>query len=283
MPPSGLIEALIERGLASAEDQFEVLVGGRTNRVWKLRGQLRHAVLKLYRNELINPLFRNDPNLESLCLRELELTGIAPKLLANGPFEGGDWVLYDHAPGTCWTSDPEPVARLLHRLHRVAPPKGVPLGCLGSADLTAHAETILSQCSAQAQTDLAARRPTGQVSTVTARRLIHGDPVPGNVLMRNGQAILIDWQCPAIGDPSEDLAMFLSPAMQLLYRGAPLSRLETDRFLSAYPESETVERYQRLKPWYHWRMSAYCHWRKERGAADYAAALDLELNALAAT
>ena len=77
--------------------------------------------------------------------------------------------------------------------------------------------------------------------------------------------------------------MFLSPAMQLLYRGAPLSQLETDRFLSAYPEAETVERYQRLKPWYHWRMSAYCHWRKERGATDYAAALDLELDALAAT
>ena len=280
MPPIGLISALRDRGLVLADDRFEVLLGGRTNRVWKILGQHRHAVLKLFRNDLPNPLFRNDPKLESLCLRKLELTGIAPKLLANGPFKEGDWVLYDHAPGTCWSSAPEAVARVLHRLHRLSPPAEVPPGCNGSSDLEAHGSAILSECQSITCAALRDRKPVGHVPRLPECRLIHGDPVPGNILMHLGQAILIDWQCPAVGDPSEDLAMFLSPAMQLLYRGDPLSDAETQQFLAAYPDPETVERYRRLRPWYHWRMAAYCLWRQERGAADYALAHDLELAAL---
>ncbi len=280
MPPPDLITALIGLGLAQGDDRFEVLLGGRTNRVWKVLGQHRHAVLKLYRNDLPNPLFRNDPLLESLCLRELELTGIAPKLLANGPFEEGDWVLYDHAPGTCWSSNPEAVAQVLHRLHELPLPPEMPLGCNGSSDLEAHGSTILSECHTSTCAAVRDRKPSGRVPRLPNCRLIHGDPVPGNVLMHRGQAILIDWQCPAVGDPSEDLAMFLSPAMQMLYRGAPLSDTETQRFLAAYPDKSTVERYVQLRPWYHWRMSTYCLWRQERGAADYAQALNLELAAL---
>ena len=33
---------------------------------------------------------------------------------------------------------------------------------------------------------------------------------------------LIDWQCPALGDPAEDIACFLSPAMQVIYGAGPL-------------------------------------------------------------
>ncbi|GAB5436087.1 phosphotransferase [Falsiruegeria mediterranea] len=280
MPPPGLISVLVDRGLAQIGDRFEVLLGGRTNRVWKVLGQRRHAVLKLYRNDLPNPLFRNDPKLESLCLRELELTGIAPKLLASGPFDDGDWVLYDHAPGICWLSDPAPVARVLHRLHTLPSPSDVPVGCNGSADLKAHGSTILSECQTDALVTVYDREPEGTVPPLSECRLIHGDPVPGNVLMHSGQAILIDWQCPAIGDPSEDLAMFLSPAMQLLYRGAPLTPAETRQFLAMYPDRSIVDRYAQLRPWFHWRMAAYCLWRQERGAADYAQALNLELAAL---
>lgn len=280
MPPAGLVAQLTERGLFQDKPRFEVLVGGRTNLVWKVLDQSREAVLKLYRRDVDNPLFRNDPRLETLCLRTLDHTAIAPKFLAHGPYNGGDWVLYDHAPGACWSSKPEPVAQLLHRLHQVAPPKDVPLGCNGSDDLFTHTEVILSQCSDTTRGKLSYRLTRAPVASLHQRRFIHGDPVPGNILMQGDQTVLIDWQCPAFGDPSEDLAMFLSPAMQSLYRGTPLSDVETQQFLAAYPDAEVVSRYLTLRPWYHLRMCAYCLWRAERGAADYVTAFALEHAAL---
>ena len=122
--------------------------------------------------------------------------------------------------------------------------------------------------------------PQGHVAPSGRRRLVHGDPVPGNIVTGPGRAALIDWQCPALGDPAADLAIFASPAMQQVYRGAPLSEAESAAFLAAYPDEETVARYRALRPWYHWRMAAYCLFRAERGRAGYAAGLTLERAAL---
>jgi aminoglycoside phosphotransferase (APT) family kinase protein len=60
---------------------------------------------------------------------------------------------------------------------------------------------------------------------------------------------LIDWQCPAVGDPCEDIAIFLSPAMQLAYRGTVLSRAEEQVFLTAYSDASTLKRYANIAPW----------------------------------
>ena len=91
-----------------------------------------------------------------------------------------------------------------------------------------------------------------------------------------GGLTLIDWQCPASGDPTEDIATFLSPAMQRLYRGTILSEAEREAFLAAYPDPAIVARYRALKSVYRWRMAAHCLWKAERGASDYAGALRLE-------
>ena len=91
---------------------------------------------------------------------------------------------------------------------------------------------------------------------------------------------LIDWQCPRLGDPAEDLALFLSPAMQLLYRGAPLGLAEQDAFLAAYPDPQVTARLRALLPWFHWRMAAYCLWKAERGGAEDREAMALEIAAL---
>jgi thiamine kinase-like enzyme len=108
--------------------------------------------------------------------------------------------------------------------------------------------------------------------------VIHGDAVPGNILMSNQGVVLIDWQCPALGDPCEDIAAWLSPAMQWLYAGKPLTNAQADTFLNAFP-SETAARYRTLAPLFHWRMAAHCQWKAQRGAADYHKALQLELAA----
>lgn len=97
----------------------------------------------------------------------------------------------------------------------------------------------------------------------------------------NGTDItLIDWQCPAIGDPTHDIAIFLSPAMQLLYRGAPLSENEVRQFLAGYPDQDIAQRYHELADWFHWRMACYCLLRASQGATDYSQAIELELSSI---
>lgn len=74
--------------------------------------------------------------------------------------------------------------------------------------------------------------------------------------------------------------MFLSPAMQSVYRGQPLTEAEIGDFFAAYGAPEVAGRYARLAPWYHWRMAAYCQWQSENGRPDYGPARDLEVAAL---
>lgn len=105
--------------------------------------------------------------------------------------------------------------------------------------------------------------------------------MPGNLLLNDDAVVLIDWQCPAIGDPAEDIAIFLSPAMQYVYRGKPLTDDEEAAFLAAYRDRAITRRYRALKPWFHWRMAAYCLWRARNGSPDYAPAFRLEAAALA--
>ncbi len=279
-PPSDLVDDLCDRGLVRTDTAFHTLYGGRTNQVWKVLGGGGDKVLKLYRATPRNPLFRNDPELEADCLRALEPTGFVPRLRATGTHDTGHWVFYDHAPGSPWRENPESVATLLRKLHGLDVQVQAPSGCNGSTDLADHTERILSACTSETRDRLAKMRPRGQVSAANRTCLIHGDTVAGNILVASTGMTLIDWQCPARGDPCEDIAMFLSPAMQCLYRGSPLSPTEEEHFLTAYNDPETVARFHELRPWYAWRMAAYCLWRMENGAADYARTLELEVAAL---
>ncbi len=248
--------------------------------VWKVLGESGDTVLKLYRTKLRNPMFRNDAQLEALCLRAFEQDGFVPRLRATGQHQGDAWVLYDHAPGRPWESDTAQVASLLRRLHGATVVLPLPTGRNGSADLARHGAELLALCSSGFKDRVTAMRPEDPVPPTKRTCLIHGDPVAGNILVDGSSLTLIDWQCPAIGDPCEDLALFLSPAMQHLYRGAPLNPDERAQFLATYGCPETVARYDALQPWYAWRMAAYCVWRFENGSTDYEKGLQLELEAL---
>ncbi|MFB0994862.1 MAG: phosphotransferase, partial [Paracoccaceae bacterium] len=111
--------------------------------------------------------------------------------------------------------------------------------------------------------------------------LIHADMVAGNIIVGPEGLRFIDWQCPAVGDPAEDLAMFLSPAMQALYRGKPLQAAEAADFLNAYPDQEVVKRLHELLPLFHYRMAAYCLWRAQNGFPAYKVGHDFEMAILA--
>ncbi|QFT74300.1 phosphotransferase [Ruegeria sp. THAF33] len=275
-PPRDLVDHLHAQRLVNAHPRFATLYGGRTNKVWKVKGRDSDKVLKLYSTALRNPLFRNDAELEALCLKALGTTGFVPRLRATGQYKEARWVFYDHAPGAPWRQDSAQVGALLRKLHTLPIAVQAPAGCNGSADLRAHGKRILQGCTSNGRDKLADLQPSNSVAPTQQTCLIHGDPVAGNILVATGGLTLIDWQCPALGDPCEDLALFLSPAMQQLYRGSPLSKKEEDQFLSAYGRPEIVARYEQLRPWYAWRMATYCLWRAENGAPDYATGLNLE-------
>jgi len=257
-----------------AVENPERLTGGRSNCVWRAG----ETVVKLYQADGDNPLFANDSQREQASLLALAATGMVPRLLKAGNFDGHQWLAYSHIAGTVWQAGTPHVAQLLGRLHNQPSFAGLPLGCNGSAELAVQTLAILARCNDNSQ--LLGLAPAGQVEALANPVLIHGDPVPGNLLEGNGTLALIDWQCPQLGDPSEDLALFLSPAMQLLYRGFPLSQIEEDAFVDAYPDRRVTERLRALKPWFHWRMAAYCQWKAEQGSDRDREAMTLELMAL---
>lgn len=255
-------EAALAR-LGQHDAPWQPLPGGRSNRLWRI-GPL---VLKRFDPAAASPLFPNDPQAEARALTLLSPLGLAPRLRAAGP----DWVLYDHTPGPTWppTADPAPLARLLHRLHGTDLPADSfrPLPN-GSAALLSHAMTF-------APPGLPPPPPDPQLPPVPPRP-VHADPVLGNILATAQGPLLIDWQCPGMGDPTEDLATLLSPAMMWLYTGQKPPAGWAEALLNAYPDPQVATRTRALLPLYRWRIMAHCAWKAARGDADYAQALRIE-------
>lgn len=279
-PPDSVLSALADAVPHLARPTgWHLLHGGRTNTAW--HGTCEGAtdvVLKLYAGAARNPLFPNDPNAEETLLRFLAPRGIAPTFMASFDTDHGRCNLYEHLPGDTWYMDTPAVARLMRLLHILPAPEGLRSACDGSAALVRQTLEIVGKCSVMPAfvSDL----PEGAVQPSGRQTLLHADIVPGNVIQTDGKLKLIDWQCPAVGDPCEDIAVFLSPAMQELYRGRPLTAQETDAFFIAYDDENVAERYRRLAPFYHARMAAYCLWQVENDRPAYADGLQLEVAAL---
>jgi thiamine kinase-like enzyme len=90
---------------------------------------------------------------------------------------------------------------------------------------------------------------------------------------------LIDWQCPAIGDPIVDIMMFLSPGMHEIYGAGKLPMKDYEAFLMNLTP-ELRNRYNMLAPLYHWRLAAYCFWKAEQGFIEYENAALAEIDLL---
>ncbi len=274
-PPADLAGRL--RAARLVEDAaWHTLRGGRSNRLWRVGAR----VVKLYRpGGRVSPLFANAPHAEAAVLDHLAGTGLAPRLRGRIWTPAGDCVVYDYQPGASWRAGPAPVGRLLARLHALRGP-ALEADPGGAARLIRHTRAMLAACGGAAARRLAAQAPRPAAPPLRRLALVHGDAVPGNVIVTRDGPVLIDWQCPARGDPCTDLALFLSPAMQHLYRGRPLADAERAAFLAAYGAPATRIRYRALAPLLHWRIAAHCLWRARRGAPGFRRAFDLERAAL---
>ncbi|WP_172982773.1 phosphotransferase [Roseovarius bejariae] len=262
---AALTRDLADSGQLPTSAQWQRLYGGRTNHVWRVTGgsDAGPVVVKLYKDSADNPLFPNCPEDEARVLRALEGQGMAPRLLHYTATRLGPCLIYSHLDGGPWRNDPAAAAVLLRRLHRTTALTGLRSAPDGSKAIEAQIETILARCAPSAPE--IPRLPAQPVAPSGATCLLHGDPVPGNLIDCGTTLRLIDWQCPAIGDPCEDIALFLSPAMQIAYRGAPLTPAEEMTFLKSYDLPEILSRYTRLAPWYHARSYAYALWQSAQG------------------
>jgi len=208
-------------------------------------------VVKLFSGSA-TPLFANDAATEWRCLTHLAGTGLAPDPIDRRETPHGTVLVYTFIPGTFGTNRAATLA-LLDRLHSTPPPAIAPV---------ATGEAVLTEGTAMLRPNdpLHALRPKAPPEP-TAPVFLHRDAVPANIIGKS----LIDWQAPGIGDPAEDIAHAISPAMALLYGGTDAPPPPN------YPQSAAA---------YHWRMAAYCQWQVDRGSAAYAPARDAEIRFL---
>ena len=270
-----------------------LLAGGYRNEVWKVRTANGFVIEKRYAEDpgSPNPMYPNLPDHEAAALAHLAGTGCAPELVSYRAAHAheGALVVYRFVAGAQWRRGTADVARLLSNVHRAPPPKGMRRLHRSATEALAHADAVVADTpSAAARARMELARPTGMVHRPVRRAsLVHTDCGPGNLVRGTHCLVLIDWQCPGLGDPVEDVACFLSPAMMILYRMPPHGPAARAAFLDTYG-GDTVERYTRDGPAWHYRIASYCVWRAHRlarsqpvVAARYRAALDAELRLLA--
>lgn len=264
---------LAAHGLAETRGHIATpMVGGYQNQVFRVRGPAFDWVVKRFRPAAEITLFPNLPDAEALALERVSGRDVAPRPVAYIP--EGPVLVYEFYEGQAWAGDLAEVDRLLRTIATLDPTgfRSVPM--MPEAIL-AQGAPFVAACPPAMQQRLAEARPHPVDLVAGPRRLIHTDFGPGNLIAGAQGLRAIDWQCPAAGDPAEDLAAFLSPAFQILYGRTPLSPDAEAALLAAYGDDETIGRLHRLRPFYDWRMATYCAMRQVNLAESRPAASDL--------
>lgn len=265
--------------------RWVALSGGRSNGIWYIEDGQTRVIAKLYRAGRSSELFPNDANAEQIALAALKGSGLAPRLIGAEQTKRGLCVIYEHVEGASLAPDPDAFERAgaaLATLHRITPApllRDIPAGPVALLQMArGFLEKIQGETAEHLRAQIAAMPELhcAEIEPV----FLHGDAVAGNIIDGPQGIVLIDWQCPAKGDPCEDLATFLSPAMQSLYGAGPISVALEAAFLRGYGKGEVEARYRTLAPFFHLRMAAYCLWQGARGEADYLAAAQAEIKAL---
>jgi thiamine kinase len=272
---------LVERGLAAdaGDVDLELLAGGYRNRVyrWRRPRPAPDAVVKVFVESPENPLFPTLADHEAAALSLLAGSGLAPEPIAAASDPHlGDVLVYAMVEGDMWATDTRAVGRLLRRVHAVDPASsGFAFRTLVSSpdDLAIQTVAMLERADddplVQRVRALTERARAGAANAAGPACLVHTDPGPGNVIVAADGPRLIDWQCPGLGDPVEDLAGFASPAIHILYGLDPLGPDDVADLLDGYDElslgndsaRSATARFAALAPLFSARLAAYCAYR----------------------
>ena len=274
---SQLQKYLIMHGVISNQSVWHAQTGGQTNKVWRLVGE-QDLICKLYLETKTNPLFNNMPAVEYECLIWLDGSGIAPKPYKYLKTPFGEVLMYNYIKGKTWSHDVGTVSELLSRIRKHKCPKGLRILPNLPSDIKQSGLEIINKLNTYHKNKLIKICPNVSISGIDPV-LLHTDVVPGNLILGDEGLRLIDWQCPAIGDPIVDIIMFLSPGMHKIYGSGKLSMKDHETFLMNHT-SKLRSRYNILGPLYHWRLAAYCFWKAEQGFIEYENAALAEIDLL---
>ena len=265
------------QGVISNQTVWHAQTGGQTNKVWRLVGE-KDLICKMYLDTQTNPLFNNTPKAEYECLLLLNGSGIAPKPYKYLKTPFGEVLLYNYIKGHTWSHDVETVSELLTRIRKRKYPKGLRTLSNLPSDIKQTGLEIINKLNNYHKNKLINICPDVSISDIEPV-LLHTDVVPGNLILGEKGLRLIDWQCPAIGDPIVDIVMFLSPGMHKIYGSGKFSIKDHEDFLmNLTPKLRS--RYNIIGPLYHWRLAAYCFWKAEQGFIEYEKAALAEIDLL---
>ncbi len=248
---------LKEQGLWQGPVAVLPLKGGYLNEVLKVTTGDLTVVLKRFAPAASGTLFPNLPDDEARALGLLGPLGVAPRLLGYWPEQA--LMACSYVDGGQWHSGTHDVARLLLR-KEVADPTGFRKVPTDPAAVLAEGDALFARCKASP----AAARPLPVPVDPPARlSLIHTDLGASNLIGAGADLRIIDWQCPAAGDLVEDIYSFLSPGFHVLNLHPTLTPDAVATFWTALGRPDLQARHRALRPFYAWRMAAYCLWRSE--------------------
>jgi aminoglycoside phosphotransferase (APT) family kinase protein len=260
---------VVEQGLTSDRTlRVDALTGGYLNQVFRLRGQSIDWVVKRFLPETELALFPNLPEAEHRAMALASKLHLAPKPIAFVERPDAPVLVYHFVEGEMWRDGVQDVARLLYRL-RSADPSGFRAVPIMPEDILAEGDAFLPKLAPERRARLAALRPEPIAIEAVKPVLLHTDIGPGNIIVAKdtGAPVVIDWQCPAAGDPVQDVIAFLSPAFQILYSRPPLTARQEADFFMAYDDAALKAHYDVILPFYDWRMAGYCAMRIDKYAA----------------
>jgi thiamine kinase len=258
-----VLDFLVQNGLTESDSGYSVslLSGGFWNDNSRVSGNGIDWVVKYYRVGQRTSLFPIFPEAESHALKTLEGAEIAPSQVAYYPGER-PVLIYEFYPGAWWEGGVKSVAHLLSGLHRfpVSHPEPFRKLPVEPLEILAEGDELLQGADPdQLATDLIRLRPDpAGTPDLPSRTLVHTDVGAGNIISGPNGLRLIDWQCPGMGDPAEDVWAFQSPAFQILFKRTPLTVEQRGTYLDAYGDVDTCRRMESLSPFFGYRMAAYC-------------------------
>ena len=274
--PADVTAFLKGAGLADDEGlKVKALSGGYWNDVFRVEGEGIDWVVKRFSEVITGTLFPNLPDAEAAALERLDGLEVAPAPVAFSADSGAGAVLvYGFHAGRAWSEDVTVVADAMRRQHTVSPEgfRAVPIEPEG---IIAEGEAILAHARADEHVArLRGLRPKASPAParLPRRALIHTDAGAQNIIVGPQGLRIIDWQCPAAGDPAEDAYSFVSDAFQILNQHSPLSAGERIEFLEHYGDEAMAARLSWLEPAFCYRMTAYCILRMQTLAGEDEAA-----------
>lgn len=257
MMDKALQQFLIIKGLWDDRSTAKALTGGYWNRVYKVTTGDRQIVIKQFSTEAADTLFPNFPADEAKALLRLRGLRIAPDLIGFWPQKLV--MAYEYVEGSRWKGDLSPIAEILIR-KEAADPSGFRTLPTEPEAIMREGDHFFRKCKAGPETP---RPEVMRIEPPARLSLLHTDIGPGNLIGESDGTRIIDWQCPGMGDLTEDVYSVLSPAFQILSECKPLTPDQIDRFFHLLGMPHIRRRYNQLRPAFAWRMAGYCAYRAE--------------------